>query len=142
MNWLKLTPTSNWENVFTPEKIMKKFNIGRSEHLKAYILIWRIVNFHRYSDRVKTETERLNHLELDDLEVFYSLFCFLFLYTTLKQIHFKNDLRSIFLTFCRWMKRRSTTGSSNLGFTLFRLGFYCDDLSVFAIKIGFLYRFS
>lgn len=26
--------------------------------------------FHRYSDRVKAETERLNELELDDLEVF------------------------------------------------------------------------
>lgn len=25
--------------------------------------------FYRYSDRVKVETERLNHLELDDLEV-------------------------------------------------------------------------
>lgn len=65
--------------------------------------------FSRYSDRVETETERLNQLELDDLEVTYQS-VILFAFRNLYQLAYSESTWEI-LDQSRWMRMNGTIGS-------------------------------
>lgn len=92
--------------------------------LMLFILIDNILNFYsysccRYSNRVKAETDRIDRLEFDDLEVTLFL-SFWYSMDPWNYIIFSCNWS---LTLCRWMKRKYTFGSLKLDFILFRFVF-------------------
>lgn len=92
--------------------------------LMLFILIDNILNFYscsccRYSNRVKAETDRIDQLEFDDLEVTLFL-SFWYSMDPWNYIIFSCNWS---LTLCRWMKRKYTFGSLKLDFILFRFVF-------------------